>query len=235
MNRGSDKHLLGDIFKILLIVAFFSCAAYLLDRPDVREIFFDIDEIILMLKRNEDIHRYFFSIVIFFLAGTLVIALGVPRLWVTVAWGGIYGVLIGSIVTLLSSLLGALVFYLAGKTMLAAIVERRFKNRLLQWKNRFRKNAFWWVLYGRLFPFSNSTVMSLICGSCNLPVSPFIWGSLIGFIPLILVFAIYGSGGTNTNHWQIAIATILLILSFFSRKLLPKWFHMKNVGDDIKA
>ena len=230
MNRGYDKHLFADILKIFLIVAFFSFAAYLLDHPGIREFFFDIDEIRLILKGNGDTSWYLLSTVIFTLSGAMLIAFGVPRLWVTVAGGGIYGALIGSVISLLSSLLGASIVYLAGKTILSAIVERRLKNKLQEWIRRFQENAFWWVLYGRLFPFSNSTVMSLICGSCNVPLMPYFSGSLIGFIPLTLVFAIYGSGGAKANHWQIAFATMLLILSIFSRRLMKKGFRLRDVG-----
>ena len=211
-----------DIIKIILLFAFFSVAAYVLDRPEIRRIFFNIDEIRYLLKGKGDRSWYLISVVIFISAGTGLIALGVPRLWVTLIGGGIYGALMGSIISLLSSLLGTSIVYLAGRTLLASILERRLKNRFKEWRVRFQQDAFWWVLYGRLFPFSNSTLMSLICGSCRAPYLPFIWGSLIGFIPLTMVFAMYGSGGAKANHLQIIFATILLILSVFSRRFMKK-------------
>jgi len=235
MNRRFDRRLLGDIIKIFLIVAFFSFAAYLLDRPDIRKYFFDIDEIRSMFKGQGDRSLYIFSTATFALAGAGVIALGVPRLWVTAIAGGVYGALMGSTVSLLSSLLGSSIVYLSGKTLLAGVVERRLRGKARIWKERFQENAFWWVLFARLLPFSNSTFLSLLCGSCNAPFLQFFLGSLAGFIPLTLVFAIYGSGGAKGNIWQIAFATILLILSMFSRKLMKKWFRTKNVGDDIRS
>jgi uncharacterized membrane protein YdjX (TVP38/TMEM64 family) len=66
------------------------------------------------------------------------------------------------------------------------------------------------------------------------PFKSFFLGSLIGFIPLTLVFAIYGSGGAKRNIWQIGLATVLLILSMFSRKIMKKWFHARDVGNDFK-
>jgi uncharacterized membrane protein YdjX (TVP38/TMEM64 family) len=63
----------------------------------------------------------------------------------------------------------------------------------------------------------------------------FFWGSFVGFVPLTLVFAIYGSGGAKRNIWQLGLATILLIFSMFSRRLMKKWFHAKNVGNDMKS
>jgi len=126
--------------------------------------------------------------------------------------------------SLVASLIGASILYAAGRFMLAAVVERRIGDTLKVWKSRFRENAFWWVLYGRFFPFSNSTAMSLLCGGCRVPFIPYMTGSLIGFVPLAIVFAAYGSGGVKGNLWQIGFATVLLILSLFSRRLMNKWF-----------
>jgi len=54
-------------------------------------------------------------------------------------------------------------------------------------------------------------------------------GSLLGFIPLAIVFAMYGSGGVTGSLWQIAFATALLILSMAARKILDKWFTPSSV------
>jgi uncharacterized membrane protein YdjX (TVP38/TMEM64 family) len=92
------------------------------------------------------------------------------------------------------------------------------------WKRRFQENAFWWVLYGRLFPFSNSTLMSLVCGSCRVSFREFMIGSFIGFMPLTITFATFGSGSMKGNLWQIGFATALLVISIFSRNLFVELF-----------
>ena len=66
--------------------------------------------------------------------------------------------------------------------------------------------------------------MSLLCGSCNVPFTAYLLGSLVGFVPLAVVFAAFGSGGAKGNLWQIGFATALLVLSIFSRRLMNRWF-----------
>ena len=66
--------------------------------------------------------------------------------------------------------------------------------------------------------------MSLLCGSCRVPFRAFLTGSFLGFIPLAVVFATFGSGGIKGNFGQIGFAAALLVLSILSRKLLKKWF-----------
>jgi uncharacterized membrane protein YdjX (TVP38/TMEM64 family) len=224
MSGEFDKKLIEDIIRVVLLVAFFSGMALLLERQDVRNLLFDMNTIRSKLKGGGDLAGYAFSGMIFTLGSGGLIALGLPRLWVSAVGGIIYGAFAGSILSILASLFGASVSYLAGRSILAALVERRVGDKAGMWKARFRENAFWWVLYGRLFPFSNSTVMSLICGSCKVGFIPYLLASLVGFVPLAVVFATYGSGGAKGNIWQIGFATTLLIFSIYLRSLLKRWF-----------
>lgn len=224
MNGKTDEKLRGDIARVVLLVAFFSAMALLLQRPDLREILFDVDTLRSVLKGGEGTSGYLVSALVFTLAGGGLIALGFPRLWASAVAGIVYGALMGTILSVAASVLGASVLYQAGKTLFAAVVERRVGDTLKVWQVRFQENAFWWVLYARFFPFSNSTVMSLLCGSCNVPFTAYLLGSLVGFVPLAVVFAAFGSGGAKGNLWQIGFAAALLVLSIFSRRLMNRWF-----------
>jgi uncharacterized membrane protein YdjX (TVP38/TMEM64 family) len=227
MNPEPSKNLIGDVVRVVLFVAFFSSMALLMRRPDIRNFLFDVDTIRSTLKGDGSTGGYVSSCLTFTLAASGLIALGFPRIWASAVGGGIYGAIMGSILSILASLFGASLLYLAGKTTLAAIVERRAGDRFGVWKVRLQENAFWWVLYGRLFPFSNSTVMSLLSGSCNVPFIPYVLGSLLGFVPLAVVFATYWSGGIKGNMFQIGFATVLLIVSIFFRSLMKRWFRAK--------
>jgi len=228
MNERDSK--IKDIVRVVLFVLFFSAVALLLQRPDLRKFFFDVDAIRGMAKGGGNTSGYIFSLLTFTLAAGVLIALGVPRLWASAIGGGIYGAFMGFILSMLASLLGSSMAYLAGRFLLAGIIERRAGDRVGIWKARFQENGFWWVLYGRLFPFSNSTVMSLLCGSCKVRFMPFMFGSLIGFVPLAVVFATYGSGGIKGNMLQIGFATMLLVLSIFCRRFMKGWFGAKKMG-----
>ncbi len=232
MRREINKRLLGDIIRVVLSLAFFSAMALLLERADLRKLVFDINTIRSALKGSGDPSDYFFSVLIFTFAGGGLIALGVPRLWASVAGGMIYGAFIGSVLSILAPLFGSSLLYLAGKSILAPVVERRVGDKARIWKARFQENAFWWVLYGRLFPLSNSTILSLLCGSCKVPFIPFMTGSLVGFVPLAVTFATYGSGGVKRNIWQIGFATMLLGLSIFFRSFMKRWTHANRGSKD---
>ena len=223
MNTRFDRDLIGDILRIVFLAAFFSTIAFFFKHPEIKRFLFDIDAIRSVLQGGQQSSGRLLSAFIFTLAIGGLIAIGIPRLWASAVAGIVYGAFMGTLISLLASLLGSLVLYYAGRSLLASVVQRRLGNRLRSWEARFQENAFWWVLYGRLFPFSNSTVMSLLCGGCRVPIASYITGSVIGFIPLAIVFATYGSGGIKSNIWQIGFATVLLILSIFSRRFISRW------------
>lgn len=224
-----DKYLAMDITRVVFLMVLFSAMAIYLGRPEIRAHLLDIDRLRYTLQGGHGGFSRLLSTVLFTLLCGGIISAGVPRLWVSAAGGIIYGAFMGTILSLMASLLGAAVLYGTGSTFLSGVVERRAGRVLNTWKDRFQKNAFWWVLYGRLFPLSNSTIMSLICGCCKVSFRSFMLGSLLGFIPLAIVFAMYGSGGVTGSLWQIAFATALLILSMAARKILDKWFTPSSV------
>lgn len=219
-----NKQLAKDIGRVVFLAVLFTAMAVLLGRPGVREYLFDIQGMRETLKGGHGGPGLLFSALLFTLIWGGLIAAGIPRLWASAVGGIIYGAVMGTLLSLFASLLGASILYGAGKSILAGVVERRVGGTLRIWQTRFQENAFWWVLYGRLFPCSNSTLMSLLCGSCRVSFQAFTLGSLVGFIPLAVVFATFGSGGVKGNLLQIGIAMMLLVLSVFSRKLLDSWF-----------
>jgi uncharacterized membrane protein YdjX (TVP38/TMEM64 family) len=232
MNRRLNRELFADILRVGLLVAVFTAMAVVLRRQDLHKLLFDVDTIRTELSGGGDFSGHVLSGLIFTLAGGGLTVFFLPRLWVSAVGGIIYGAFTGTILSLLATLFGASVLHVAGKYLFAAVVERRMGDKVNLWKVRFQENAFWWVLYGRLFPFSNSTVMSLICGSCKVPFLPFLWGSLLGYVPLTVVFATYGSGGVKGNVWQIGLATLLLVCSMYLRSFLKRWFPADKGSDD---
>ena len=229
MKGKHPENLFRDFLRVSSLTIFFIAAAFVLGDHDVRRYFFDITTIKNALKGTGTVTGSLASATIFILAGSSLIALGVPRLLASTIGGAIYGAAAGVFLSLAASFLGSSILYLLGRAALADVVERRLKGKLDEWRARFRSNAFWWVLYGRLFPFSNSTVMSLLCGSCKVSFTSYALGSFIGFIPLAIVFACFGSGGVKGDFLQITIATAVLILSIGSRRILNAWFpHSKE-------
>lgn len=168
------------------------------------------------------------SRLLFILAAGLAISLGIPRLLVCGVAGSIYGSQLGTGLAMAGSLIGAAILYCLGRLFLWKVVERRLGGQLALWMTRFQENAFWWVLYGRLFPFSNSTMKSLLCGSCRVPFTPYLSASFLGFLPLTLAFTTFGSGGSSGDIRQVLLGFVLLLVALMSRFLINKRRSIKR-------
>lgn len=233
MGTGSTKTLAGDIARIAAVAALFVALAFLLRVPAVRSVLFDLGTFRAVLQGGHSFLDRLVSAGYFVLIGSLLIALGVPRLWASAVGGAIYGAVLGTFLSIIASLLGAVILYYAGRFLLARVVERQAGEKMKLWQRRFRENAFWWVLYMRLFPFSNSTLMSLFCGSCKVPFRAFLQGSLLGFVPLAVAFAAFGSGGIKGNVHQIGFASLTLVAFMFFRRFLSRRGQEKRYEEGI--
>ena len=220
-NEGLGK----DVVKIITISALFVGIALLLQNSALRARFLDAPLLREVLDTAGTPGHIYWHALLFVVTFSLLIGLGLPRLWVSAIAGAAFGTLWGTLLALAASVAGAAMVHRFGRTLLAGLLQRRIGPRLALWQARFDHNAFWWVLYMRLFPLSNATLAGLVCGACRIPIGPYLAGSLLGFIPLTIVFAIFGSGGAKGNFYQVALGTLLLLLTVGGRKLLAPVFR----------
>jgi uncharacterized membrane protein YdjX (TVP38/TMEM64 family) len=223
----TGRQLAGDIAKVVIVTLVFAALAVLFESETIRG-YFDIDTWRAVLQQGNFVGSRTLAMLVFVLAAGAVISLGVPRIWIAALGGAVYGAVLGSVLAIIAALIGAAVLYEAGRFLLRDVVNRRAGGRLEVWRDRFRMNGFWWVLYGRLFPFSNSTAHSLLCGSCEVSFLPYLMASLLGFIPLTVIFALFGSGGAKASVTQIVLGFGLMLLVFLSRNFLRAIFPVKK-------
>jgi len=216
----------------MLVGLIFAGFALAFKNEAVRGFLLDIHRIRAVLQGSGSAGARILSGAVFIISCGLLMTVGMPRLWISAIAGAIYGAVVGTGLALAATAIGASTVYLLGRSLLGSMVRRRLGGRLTLWNRRFKTNAFWWVLYGRLFPFSNATVMSLLCGFCKVPFSPYLRGSFLGFIPLTLVFAVFGSGGIKGNHYQIALGFFLVAMTFGIQKLLKARFPANAIADE---
>jgi len=226
-QSGTGRRLLPDIARIVLVTLAFAALAVLF-KSDIIRGYFDIETWRVTLQQGQFVGSRTLAMLVFVIAAGAAISLGVPRIWIAALGGAVYGAVLGSALAILAALIGAGVLYEVGRFFFRDVVNRRVGGRLEVWRDRFRENGFWWVLYGRLFPFSNSTVHSLLCGSCDVGFLPYLLASLLGFIPLTIIFALFGSGGAKASATQIVLGFCLMLLVFLSRNFLRAVFPVKR-------
>lgn len=217
---GGRKMLLADIGRVLLVAGFFAAMLLLLRSDAVRHNLTEIAALRASLQAEEARFGAIASRLTFVVAASALVGAGVPRIYASAVAGAVYGAAEGIALALAASLLGSLLAYQFGRSMLANTVRRRVGGRFATYQEQCRRNPFWWVLYGRLTPFANSTLMNLLCGACRVPPRPFLLASAVGFLPLTIVFAMFGSGGAKGSWFQIGVGTASLAVSIAMQKVL---------------
>jgi len=223
-GQGKKNQLTSDLLRFFMVGLVFFGVAVFLRHGMAGSTYCHIQELRAHLHGANLPGGQWSSSGIFLLFSGLLIGFGMPRIWVCGIGGAVYGVGLGSVLALGGSMIGATMVYFLGRSLLAGMVQRRFAGRFAVWGKLLRENGFWWVLYGRLFPFSNATINSLICGCCRVPLRQYLAGSFLGFIPLTLVFAAFGSGGAKGNHIQVLIGLCMLGLALLCRLLVKRFF-----------
>jgi len=229
-ENGSRRLLFSDLSRLGILIVLSVGFLLFFHDPHVREHIFHIDEARASLQAEQTLTAGLFSRLTFIFTATALVAIGLPRLYVSAIAGLIYGATEGIMLGLIASVLGASITYVLGRTLLGDVARRRLRGRVALWQERFQANAFWWVLQMRLIPFANSTVMNLLCGTCRVPFRPFLTASALGFIPLTVVFALVGSGGAKRDFLQIGLAVVLLLLSFLIERMVKHWRRSTDVS-----
>ncbi|WP_364147278.1 TVP38/TMEM64 family protein [Paenibacillus sp. LPE1-1-1.1] len=174
-------------------------------------VFLNMDVLIDWIEQKENSG----FIVVFVLTVVLAAVPGIPFGLVGGLIGAKYGLLWGSMMNVAASTLAAALVYLLFRYLLnslgTALAE---KNASFRRMHEFIKHhTFWALLIARIIPVMPAALINLYAGVFGLPFKIFILSTLLGKIPVMLVFAYVGanmrSGSTN---WMAAVAIYCLFL-----------------------
>ena len=159
----------------------------------------------------------------FMAAAALATGFGVPRIWISALAGALYGAFEGAVLGHVSSVIGATINFYVARIVLRGPIQRRMPARMTKWYERFNQNGFRWLLYMRLFPLSNATVTNCAGGISKMSYWSFLGATMIGYTPLTIVFALFGSSAAKQSFWQLGIGGVLLVLVIAGQWLYRRW------------
>lgn len=150
---------------------------------------------------------------LFILVGASFTALGMPRQVVSFLGGYAFGFWLGTLLSLLATLLGAMgVFYYA-RFMGRDFLARRFPGRVKKIDDFLSGNPMTMTLVLRLSPFSSNLVANLAAGVSGVRALPFFAGSAIGYLPQTIVFALLGGGMELDPVTNTILSAVLFVVS----------------------
>jgi len=147
---------------------------------------------------------------LFILLGTVWTAFGMPRQLVAFGGGVSFGFVDGLVLGLVAAVIGAGFAYTFGRTVGRRLISDRVQRKMPRIARFVNKNPFGVTVLVRLLPVGSNLCMNLASGVMALPVTAFIAGSIIGYLPQTLVFALAGSGVQVDPALRIGLAIVLL-------------------------
>ena len=125
----------------------------------------------------------------------VLVAFSVPEsAVVTVAGGLLFGTLIGGVLAVLGSTVGAVILFLIARTALAKTVARRARPVIKRIRPGIKRDGFSYLLALRLVPALPFWLVNLGAAVCGMKLWPYVAATLIGVIPATFVFASIGDG-----------------------------------------
>ena len=111
----------------------------------------------------------------------------------SLAAGAIFGVLQGTLFVVSGATVGAVLAFLASRTLLREWVVRKFGGRMAGIDRGLRENGLSYLLFLRLVPAFPFFLVNLACGVTGLPLRTYALGTLFGIAPGSLVFVNAGA------------------------------------------
>lgn len=150
---------------------------------------------------------------IFFAAGTLFTAFGLPRQVVCFLGGYAFGLVAGTALALGATVMGCAVAFLFARLAARDLVAGRFSKRLRRADSFLAKNPFSAILMIRLLPVGSNLATNLAAGVSSAGLWPFLAASAFGHLPQTLVFTLVGSGINVDPEIRITLGVVLFVLS----------------------
>ena len=154
--------------------------------------------------------------------GAVFTALGGPRQAVSFFAAYFFGLVEGFVIALIGSGLGCLIAYGFARGFHDAAITL-IRGRVDMARQIWVRDTFWLTFILRLLPVGSNLLANLAAGASAIPLAAFVGGSLAGYVPQTLVFALMGSGVNVGSSTQIGISVGLFIVS----TLIGVWIYAR--------
>ncbi|MGS2619161.1 TVP38/TMEM64 family protein [Micromonospora sp. LZ34] len=162
------------------------------------------------------------------LGGALLLVALVPRTFVTLASGAIFGPLEGAGYALGAALLAAALGFAVGRLLGRDFVAERVRGRLARLDGWFARQSVLGVITVRLLPIAGFGLVSYGYGTTGARVLPFLAGSLLASAPTAFGYAAVGAAVTSPGDVNWVAATPAALGLVASVVLIRGWWRAER-------
>ena len=207
---------------------------------------FDLQQYLTLeyIKGQQQVFAQFYSenialtLTIYFGVYVLVTALSLPGAAVmTLAGGGLFGLLTGTIIVSFASTLGATLAFLVSRYLLRDMVQQKFGDKLEIINQGIEKEGEYYLFTLRLIPLFPFFLINLVMGLTPIKTFKYFVVSQLGMLPGTVVFVFAGTQLAQIDSLQgilspgIITAFVLLGLFPLLSKKIISWVSQKRVAN----
>lgn len=175
--------------------------------------------------------------VLYVLAYILVVALSLPGgVVMTLAGGLLFGVVWGTILTVVGASLGAALIFLAARSAFAPLLAGRAEGLLGALRVGLERDGFFYLLTLRLVPIFPFWLVNLAPALVGMRFAPYLAATFLGIIPGTAVFAgigagldqVFAIGGVPDLGVIFSPAVLLPLLGLGALSLFGAWWRRRS-------
>lgn len=173
---------------------------------------------------------------LFLLMGGLFTAIGLPRQIIAFLGGYAFSVWLGTLLGALAALLGCMLSFGYARLFGRELLRPRLGGRARRLDRFIHDHPFSMTVLVRLLPVGNNLLTNLAAGVSSVRPAFFFFGTLLGYLPQTLVFALVGSGVQIAPAVKLALAIGLFLASgALGTWLYRRFRHGQGLDDQVDA
>lgn len=150
---------------------------------------------------------------LFLLVGGLLTAIGLPRQIIAFLAGYAFNVWLGTLLGTLAAFLGCMLSFGYARFLGQDLLRARLGERVGRFSRLIHDHPFAMTVLIRWLPVGNNLAINLVSGLSGIRAGYFFSGSLLGYLPQMLVFALAGSGVHIDLGLRLWLAVGLFLIS----------------------
>ena len=224
MKKHNEKKIIGIILIAVLMVALFSVRnTGLLNNLDPKSI------------KNSVNSFGAWAPVVYIIMFSLVPLTLFPDSILAIAGGMAFGIVQGSIFTIIGALIGGTISFYISRLLGREIVDKIVRGKGKWFEDGIEKKGFLLILTLRLIPLVPFDIISYGAGLSKIKYRDFAFATFIGIIPGVLIFSNLGDKTVNVKSPEFIIAVALLIGLLVLSYFLKKKVTFEKLQDEIKV
>jgi len=175
------------------------------------------------------------GVMLFFLATTVLTTFGFPRQVISFLGGYAFGFAEGSLIVVLATVMGCIICFYYARFLGRDFVRGRYPEKVRRIDIFLANGPFAMTVLIRFLPVGSNIATNLAAGVSGVKSLPFFAGSLLGYLPQTVIFALIGSGIAVDPELRIGLGVVLFVVSgILGVTLYRKYRHGQRLDDALE-